>query len=69
VGPPCGAELRAGLEFLDALAREGRVLTHAELRVQAAASGIAQATLWQAVHRRGGVPGWASAVPLTERAQ
>jgi hypothetical protein len=61
------AELRAGLEFLDALAREGRVLSSTELRVQAAASGIAQATLWEAVHRRGGVPGWPSAAPSVDR--
>ena len=60
------AELRAGLEFLDALARDGRVLDATELRVQAAASGIPQATLWQAVHRRGGVPGWSGALSWVE---
>lgn len=61
------AELRAALEFLDSLARDGRVLDATEFRVQAAASGITQATLWQAVHRRGGVPGWPTAAPA-ERA-
>jgi hypothetical protein len=63
------AELRAGLEFLEALAGDGRVLDSTELRVQAAASGITQATLWEAVHRRGGVPGWATAQPSAERAR
>jgi hypothetical protein len=56
------------VEFLEALAKEGRVLTTTELRVEAVAAGITQAVLWAAVHRLGGVPGWASAVTWAERA-
>lgn len=57
------AEVRAGMEFLEALAREGRVLDATELRVEAVAAGIALDVLWEAARRVGGVPGWASAVP------
>ena len=61
------AEVRAGMEFLEALAREGRVLDATELRVEAVAAGIALDVLWEAARRVGGVPGWASTVPWVER--
>jgi hypothetical protein len=57
------AELRAGVDFLTALGTTGRVLDTAELRVEALSAGVACDTLWAAVHRLGGVPGWGSARP------
>jgi hypothetical protein len=55
------AELRSAEDFLRALATAGRALDATELRVEAVAAGIAQAALWAAVHRLGGVPGWTNA--------
>jgi hypothetical protein len=61
--PITEAELRAAVDFLVAQGVAGRVLDAASLRVEALAAGIACDTLWEAVHRAGGVPGWGSARP------
>jgi hypothetical protein len=63
------AKLRAAVDFLTALGAAGRVLDTAELRVEALSAGIAQAALWAAVHRLGGVPGWGSAAPRADLAR
>jgi hypothetical protein len=65
--PITEAELRAAVDFLTALSTTGRVLDTAELRVEALSAGIAQAALWAAVHRLGGVPGWAKSAPWLDR--